>query len=454
MKMNNLKMIVVERENNLTKRLSMIFKTSKSSIHRVASMDHVLDRFESESFDILILTSSIFNAGKIDGLELLDVIAVNSPITQVLFLADARDMRTAMSALKAGSYQYAKLPVSDEELTLLIETAIEKRPRYGTNLLLEHVRKEVKFEKLVGQSDPMKDVYRQIRQAASTNMPVLLIGQTGTGKDLAAQAIHTQSKRSEGPYVPVNLGALPAELVASELFGHEKGAFTGAFQKREGKFELAKEGTIFLDEIASIDEKVQIGLLRLIEEKKLHRLGGKHPITTDARLIAASNQDLEELVQRGVFRQDLYFRLDVFRIMMPSLEDRIGDIPLLIDEFLKRYNQSFQKNILGIAPECISLLESYSWPGNVRELKNVIQRAVLVCTGEILLPEHLPPRFKPDRSVYPTVTFRVGTPLEEVEREMIVRALTVTQNNRKMAADLLGISRRALYNKLKKHEIK
>jgi DNA-binding NtrC family response regulator len=454
MKLNNLKIIVVEKGNSLTKRLSKIFKTSNSSIHRVDSMDHVLDRFETDTFDVLILTSDIFNAGEIDGVELLDVIVSNSSMTQVLFLADVSDVRTAMSALKAGSYQYAKLPISDEELYLLIETAIEKRPRYGTNLLLHNVRKEVKFEKLVGQSLPMKDVYRQIRQSASTNMPVLLIGETGTGKDLAAQAIHTQSNRSKGPYIPVNLGALPSELVASELFGHEKGAFTGASQKREGKFELAKDGTIFLDEIASIDEKVQIGLLRLIEENKLHRLGGKHPITTDVRLIAASNQDLEELVQRGVFRQDLYFRLDVFRIMMPSLKDRIGDIPLLIDEFLKRYNQSFQKHILGIAPECISLLESYSWPGNVRELKNVIQRAVLVCTGEILLPEHLPPRLKPDRPVYPTVTFRVGTPLEDVEREMIVRALTVTQNNRKMAADLLGISRRALYNKLKKHQIK
>jgi len=374
-------------------------------------------------------------------------------MTQVLFLVESKDIQTAMAALEAGSYQYARLPVPDEELRLLIETAIKKRPCYGPNLLLERKKQEVKFEMLVGQSTAMQEVYRQIRQAASTDMPVLLMGETGTGKDLAAQAIHAQSRRAAGPYVPVNLGALPAELVASELFGHEKGAFTGAFQKRAGKFEMAMEGTVFLDEIASIDEKVQIGLLRLIEEKKLHRLGGKRSIKTDARLIAASNKDLEELTHRGRFRQDLYFRLDVFRIMIPPLRERIGDISLLVNEFLTRYNLAFQKNILGIAPQCITLLESYAWPGNVRELKNVIQRAVLVCTGEVLLPEHLPPRFNPDRPVYPTVTFKVGTPLDKVEKEMILRALTTTQNSRKQAAALLGISRRALYNKLKKHQI-
>ncbi|MFC1761674.1 sigma-54-dependent transcriptional regulator [Planctomycetota bacterium] len=445
--------LTVERGRELAQRLNTLFDDNKVDIFRVSSMDHVLERFETEVFDVLIISYTTFQSGAIDGVELLDVIAVKSPMTQVLFLADAKDLRMAMSALKAGSYQYVKLPVSDEELQLLIETALEKRPRYGPNLLLEEERKEVQFEQLVGQSVPMKAVYRQIRQAASTDMPVLLMGETGTGKDLAAQAIHSQSQRSEGPYIPVNLGALPAELVASELFGHEKGAFTGAMQKREGKFELAIHGSVFLDEIATVDEKVQIGLLRLIEQKTFSRLGGKHAISTDARLITASNEDLEELVQRGAFREDLYYRLDVFRIEIPPLRERTGDIALLVDVFLKRYNQSFQKNILGIAPECISLLESYNWPGNVRELKNVIQRAVLVAGGDVLVPEHLPPRFRPDQPVYPTITFRVGTSLDEVERQMIVRALTATQNNRKEAAELLGISRRALYNKLKKHDI-
>jgi DNA-binding NtrC family response regulator len=300
----------------------------------------------------------------------------------------------------------------------------------------------------------MQEVYRQIRQASVTDMPILLMGETGTGKDLAAHAIHEQSKRKEGPYVAVNLGALPPELVGSELFGHEKGAFTGAIDRREGKFEQAQNGTVFLDEIATIDEKVQISLLRLIEQRTFQRLGGNKTLRTNARLIAASNQNLPDLAEQGRFRKDLYYRLDVFRIVMPPLRDRGGDVVLLIDEFLKRFNRSFNKNIMGVAPECISLLESYSWPGNVRELKNVVQRAVLVCEGQVLLPEHLPSRFRPGEPVRPRVSFEIGTPLEEVEREMVVRALTAAKNNRKRAADLLGISRRALYNKLQKHNIK
>jgi len=269
----------------------------------------------------------------------------------------------------------------------------------------------------------MQDVYRQIRQAAVTDMPILLVGETGTGKDLAAQAIHEKSERKDGPYVAVNLGALPSELVGSELFGHEKGAFTGAIGQRVGKFEEAQDGTVFLDEIATIDAKVQVSLLRLIEQKTFHRLGGKTTIRTNARLITASNQNLTDLVESGRFRKDLFYRLDVFRIALPPLRDRGGDVVLLIDGFLKRFNRSFQKNIVGVAPECISLLESYDWPGNIRELKNVIQRAVLVCEGEVLLPDHLPPRFRPGKPAPTKVAFEIGTPLQEVEREMIVRAL-------------------------------
>jgi DNA-binding NtrC family response regulator len=449
-----IRIITVGKNTELASRLRRLFAKDKINVIRESSIDRVLERFESDPYDVLIITSAAFEAGDIDGVELLEVIAANSPMTQILFLVEPRDIQIAMSALKAGTYQYAKLPISDEELRLLIQTAIENRPLYGTNLFLEARRHEVKFEKLVGRSKLMQEVYRQIRQAAATDMPILILGETGTGKDLAAQAIQQQSERKNGPYIAVNLGALPSELVGSELFGHEKGAFTGALEKRQGKFEQARDGTIFLDEIAAIDEKVQVSLLRLIEQKKFYRLGGKRTVSTNARLIAASNENLADAVDQGIFRKDLYYRLDVFRIIMPPLRQRTGDIVLLVDEFLKRYNRSFHKNILGIAPESVGLLESYDWPGNVRELKNVIQRAALVCDGEVLLPEHIPPRFRPGRHVYPSVTFEVGTPLEQVEREMINRALAVARNNRKRAAELLGISRRALYNKLSKHKIK
>ncbi|MBN2269552.1 MAG: sigma-54-dependent Fis family transcriptional regulator [Sedimentisphaerales bacterium] len=449
-----IRIIAVDNSSDLAARLRTLFKDNSADVHLEPSIDRVLEKFESSPYDILIVTSASFEQDRTDGLQMLEVITANSPMTQILFLVEPGDIGTAMSALKAGTYQYAKLPISDKELKLLIMTALEKRPVYGTNLFLETKRRTVRFEEFIGQSEVMQTVYRQIRQAAATDIPILLMGETGTGKDLAAQAIHKQSERNNGPYVAVNLGALPSELVGSELFGHEKGAFTGALTRREGKFEEARDGTIFLDEISTVDQKVQVSLLRLIEHKKFHRLGGKTTISTDARLVAASNQNLPNLVQQGIFRKDLYYRLDVFRIVMPPLRERGGDIVLLIDEFLKRFNESFQKSILGIAPECISLLEVYDWPGNVRELKNVIQRSVLVCEGEVLLPSHLPPRFRPGKRIPTKVTFELGTPLNEVEREMVVRALAATDNNRKQAADLLGISRRALYNKLRRHNIK
>lgn len=452
--MKKIRIIAVDTSTDLAGRLKGLFDEKKVDVHRESSIDRVLKKFEAKSYDVLIVTSAAFKAGKMDGMELLEVIAAKSPVTQVLFLAEPGDIGTAMSALKAGTYQYARLPISDEELRLLVKTAIEKRPVYGTNVFLESKKRRIKFEKLVGKSEAMQDVYRQIRQAAATDIPILLMGETGTGKDLAAQAIHEQSARKAGPYIAVNLGAVPSELVGSELFGHEKGAFTGAHGRRKGQFEEAQDGTIFLDEISTVDQKVQISLLRLIEQKKFNRLGGKKTITSNSRLIAASNQDLPGLAEQGIFRIDLYYRLDVFRIVMPPLRERDGDVVLLIDEFLKSFNESFQKNILGIAPECVGLLESYDWPGNVRELKNVVQRAVLVCEGEVILPSHLPPRFRPGKKSAAKVSFEVGTPLNEVEREMVLRALAAAGNNRKRAAELLGISRRALYNKLRKHNIK
>lgn len=308
-------------------------------------------------------------------------------------------------------------------------------------------------EKLFGRSPAMMAVFRQIEQAAATDIPVLLYGETGTGKDLAARAIHARSERADGPFMAVNLAALPQELVASELFGHEKGAFTSAEQRREGKFELADNGTIFLDEIAAIDEKVQVSLLRLIERKNFHRLGGRAAISTNARLIAASNQNLAEDVKRGTFREDLYYRLDVFRIVMPPVRERRTDIPDLIDVFLRRFNKNLEKDISGVSSECVAILEAYDWPGNVRELKNVIQRAALVCNGDTLLPEHLPPRFRKSAGQSPKVSFEVGATLAEVEREMIVRTLEMVDHNRTHAAEKLGISRRALYNKMRRYNI-
>jgi DNA-binding NtrC family response regulator len=251
----------------------------------------------------------------------------------------------------------------------------------------------------------------------------------------------------------VHLGALPPELVASELFGHERGAFTGATGRRIGAIENADGGTVFLDEISTLDEKVQVSLLRLIEQREFQRLGGRKAVQVDVRLVAATNEDLRESVAKGAFREDLMYRLDVFNISLPPLRDRGSDITLLIETFIESSNQEFNKKVTGISPDCLARLQEYEWPGNVRELKNVVLRAVLVCAGEVLLPVHLPPRFQRAKRPSQAMTFDLGTSLEEIEREVILRTLTHLEGNRTRAAEVLGISRRTLYNRMKKHGI-
>lgn len=453
MTVNGIKILVVSKTSQLVRQIKKIFSNKKFSVSWESQIDEILDYFESGIHDVVILASPDYKDQKKSLIKVVEEIALRSPVSQVLFLVEPNDIQFAMSALKLGTFQYAKLPVADEELELLIETSLERRPQIDGGQNLSKEQRVERFHGIIGRSSAMQQVYQQLSQAAGTEIPVLMLGETGTGKDLAAQVIYSQSERNEGPYIPVNLGALPSDLVASELFGYEKGAFTGAVKQHKGKFEQGNNGVVFLDEIDAIDEKVQVSLLRLIEQKKFHRLGGRRAVQSDARLITASNANLEEHVRVGSFREDLFFRLDVFRIEIPPLRLRQGDIPLLVEEFLGRYNQEFQKSILGISTEVLEILENYDWPGNVRELKNVIQRAVLVCDGETILPEHMPPRFHKNKSFQPKVTFEIGTSLEEVEREMIVRALSVAGNNRKRAAELLGISRRAIYNKLRKHKI-
>jgi len=448
-----IKVVAVSKDVSLSRRLSRLWPNEQVHVAWEPDLDRVLERFENESFDVLLVTSAAFRQGHVNGIELLDVIGVKSMSTQVLFLAPEEDIKVAMSALKAGSFQYVRTPVGDTELKLMIETAFAQRPAYGSNQLL---KRDVAFEassELLGHSQVMLEVVAKIQQAASTDIPVLIQGETGTGKDLVAEAIHRQSERNGAPFIPVNIGALPTELVGSELFGYEKGAFTGATESREGKFELGHMGTVFLDEVGTIDEKVQISLLRLIDQKRFHRLGGQKLIHSDIRLVAATNEDLSQLVQEGGFREDLFFRLAVFQIDLPPLRERVGDIPLLIELFLSRYGREFQKTILKVHADVIKIAEAYPWPGNVRELKNVIQHAVLICDGEILRPTHLPERLLEQKKTGATLTFEVGTPLEIMERQMILETLSANNNNRKRTAELLQISRRALYYKLEKYGI-
>lgn len=314
------------------------------------------------------------------------------------------------------------------------------------------------FEGMLGVSLPMLEVFQSIMDAASADVPVLITGETGTGKDLVAGAIHNRSRRKDKPFVAVNMGAMPPELIASELFGHEKGAYTGALGMRKGRFEEAHGGTIFLDEISTMDEKCQVFLLRVLETKTFRRVGGEKDIHVDVRVIGATNDDLESAIKTNRFREDLYYRFDVFRIHLPPLRQRSGGLTVLTNYFVVQFGQIYKKNITRVSAEAMLCLESYPWPGNVRELKNVIQRAVLVADGEELTVDLLPARIRnaeqsEHSSMLGATHIHVGMTLGAVEKEFIALTLASVAGNKQKAAKILGISRRTLYDKLKKFHL-
>ena len=312
------------------------------------------------------------------------------------------------------------------------------------------------FEGILAFTLPMRALIKQISEVAAENIPVLITGETGTGKDLVAAAIHKRSRRNRFPYLAVNLSAVPSELVSSELFGHERGAYTGASETRAGLFEQAQGGTLFLDEITTADNKTQVNLLRVLETKTIRRVGGDRDIPVDVRVVAATNEKIEQAVKLGRFREDLYYRLDVFRVHLPPLRERRDDISLLANHFVDLFARLYKKNVRAVPRETHLLLRWYAWPGNVRELKNVIQRMVLLAKGDELTPDLLPRRIReaealgigprPEQSqIY------LGMSLGEVEKEYVKMTLAFANGNKRIAASLLGISRRALYNKLKRH---
>jgi DNA-binding NtrC family response regulator len=450
-KQDRIKIICVDKGRGLARQVVDIFGEDTISLAYERSLDEVVDRFERETFDLMLFSSSMTYTEPNNAIEILELISLKCPGTQILFFTHPNRLQIAHKALRTGVFHYSLLPISDEELKLLIETAVETKPQLGLNLMLRSEVEKTTFERMVGRSPAMRQIYRQIRQAAATDIPVLLSGETGTGKELAAQAIHELSARSHAPFVTVHIGALPPDLVASELFGHERGAFTNATGRRKGCFETADGGTVFLDELATIDEKMQISLLRLLENCEFSRIGSQENISVDVRVIAASNADLDNEIRRGTFREDLYYRLDVLHITMPALRDRHGDINLLVDHFIKNACDDFQKTIRGISPDFISCLENYPWPGNVRELKNVIQRAVISCTGDIMDTSQLPQRIRNFQDDDHTMSFRVGASIEIVERELIARTLEHTGHNRTRTSRILGISRRSLYNKIQRY---
>ncbi len=307
---------------------------------------------------------------------------------------------------------------------------------------------------LIGRNPRMRRVFRQIDKVAQLdNIAVLLNGESGTGKDVLAREIHRRSERADGPFIAVHTGAMPKELIASELFGHERGAFTGAADKKIGKFEAAHGGTLFLDEISTMDMNTQVHLLRVLEQNTIQRVGGNREIEVDARIVAATNQDLREMTETGTFREDLYYRLNVFRIDLPPLRKRGNDLRLLTVEFLKRYGEEFGKSGLDISPEAFEELQTYHWPGNVRELEHAIMKTVIETESAMITPEDLPEEIRSFTSARRQIKLDVGTTLEDAERKLIAKTLESVGGNKREAAAILGISRKSLYNKLHKYGI-
>lgn len=446
-----IKILVIEQQEEIRPILKAAFKEVELDVIR--SIDLVLEKFAEKTYDVLIWQTSIARKNRNNGNELLEVVSQESPRTQIIIISDANQTEMAIEGIRAGAYQYLVKPIEKQELLSLVRLALQQQPVLGENMLLSAAKRtSFAFEGIYGISPPIQQVIQQIKEAASTDISVLITGETGTGKDLIAHAIHKHSRRKNNPYVIVNTGAMPSELITSELFGYEKGAFTGAAETTMGKFEQANSGTLFLDEIGTMDHKAQVSLLRLLEKQSFTRIGGRKKVVIDVRVIAATNENLENAVKAKKFRDDLYFRFDVFRIDVPPLRKRPGDISLLATHFIHQFNLTYNKSIKRIASGAAHYLEIYPWPGNVRELKNVIQRAVLISKGDELTEDLLPPRItQADTPEMPPASLRVGMKLEEVEKELIGMTLQHYGGNKKKTAEVLGVSRRALYDKLRRY---
>ncbi|MEK7205199.1 MAG: sigma-54 dependent transcriptional regulator, partial [candidate division NC10 bacterium] len=393
---------------------------------------------------------------RLDGLELLTALHKELPFATVIILTGHGTVETAVTAMKQGAYDYLTKPVDIPRLKILIEKALEKGETLReVSLLRRRVQEVWGSGNLVGKGRAMQEVYRLIDLAAPTTAPVLISGESGTGKELAARRLHELSPRSKGPFVAVNCAAIPETLLESEIFGHEKGAFTGALERRAGCFELAHGGTLLLDEIAEMHPSTQAKFLRILQDGVVRRLGGKTELTVDVRVLAATNKDPVKAMKDGVFREDLYYRLNVVSILLPPLRERREDIPLLIQAFVEEFNSKYARQIRSVDEAAQQILLAHPWPGNVRELRNTIERAVITCETDLIAPRHLPPGFATEGrdAAASEVTLPLGTTVEEAEKTLILKTLASVGNNKARAAETLKISLKTLHNKLHRYGV-
>ncbi len=396
----------------------------------------------------------------ISGLEILEEVKKLREESLVIMMTAYGDVNTSVKAMKLGAYDFVEKPFVFDKLKLTIAKALETvNLKKEVHVFKSQQKAQFRLNNVVGQSESMQRVFQMVEKLSRSDATtVLLQGESGTGKDVIARAIHYQSRRAEAPYMEINCTSLPDTLIESELFGHEKGAFTDAKAMKKGLFELTDGGTILLDEIGDMPLSTQSKLLRVIENKAFKRLGGVKDIVVDVRIIAATNKDLQQASLEGGFREDLFYRLKVFPIYLPPLRERSEDIPLLVRHFITTFNQEFKKNVRGISPEAAEMMMAYRWPGNVRELKNVIERAIILESEEVILPEHLPLEVvRPELTTNPQgASIQLpaeGVSLTEVEKELIQQALATSKGNQVHAAKLLGMSRDTLRYRMKKYDL-
>jgi DNA-binding NtrC family response regulator len=406
-----------------------------------------VERMKSERWSVILVDLKMPG---MDGLQVLEETRRLQPDAAVIMMTAYATVDTAVRAMKLGAADYLVKPFDPEELSLLMQKVVAQQHLVRENVVLRKaLKKEHRFRDLVSKSPAMQRVLELAQVAARSNSTILVLGESGTGKEVVARAIHAESGRGEGPFVAVSCAALTETLLESELFGHEKGAFTGAVARRKGKFEMAHGGTLFLDEVGDISPKLQLDLLRALEDRRFHRVGGSEPIEVDVRVIAATNRDLRRAVADGSFREDLYYRLDVIQVRLPPLRERKEDIPMLVEEFLERLGAELQRS-LRVSPDAMAGLLAHDWPGNVRELRNVLERGAVVAQGDVIRPDDLGLGASGSSSS-PLASL---SSLEEVEKRHITEVLARCSGNVSQSARVLGIDRVTLYNKIKKYQLK
>jgi DNA-binding NtrC family response regulator len=444
------RILVIDDESLMREYVQEALSRAGYDVDAAANGKEGVEALRLKSFDVVVTDLKM---APMDGIEVLRRVADESPDTCCIVMTAYGTIETAVDALKAGADDYILKPFAPDELEVAVSRALERRQLAQENRYLRaEINQRYDFGSMVGESPAIRQVYEQIKKVANSRATVLIRGESGTGKELVARAIHFSGVRRDRPFIKVNCAALSAGLLESELFGHEKGSFTGAHERKIGRFELADTGTLLLDEVSEISIELQPKLLRALQEREFERVGGTRTIQVDTRIIGTSNRNLEDAVQRNVFREDLFFRLNVIPIVLPPLRERREDILALADHFLKRYATENGLEVTGFTPQAREAFMDYSWPGNIRELSNAIERAVVMSSGPVLGAEHFAlTGNRPKATNGNSVSVPLGTTVADMERELIMRTLEYSSQNRTQAAKVLDISVRTLRNKLKEY---